>query len=280
MRLLQNKALQKQWLVSNGFETAPFLAFDQELLGHEAESAFGDRYVIKSQRGGYDGRGVEVVRDGNVLSGLGERACIAEQFVSHSREIAVLVARGWFGEATAYPVFEASFDGGGNVLRQVVCPAALSQSLGRDALGLGKAIVERLGGVGVFAIEMFLTDNGLLVNEISPRVHNVGHLTMEAFSASQFEQHVRAITGMALAPIRQRHPAAAMTNVLYEPALSKACRTVDRLTTDAQHDVRVHWYGKQAPRPLRKMGHITAVSSSISGAKRKADYLLQLLKAS
>ena len=276
LRLIQNKADQKAWLVDRGIPTAPFLRFDGG-LDDRCDIPFGARYVVKRQRGGYDGLGVAVVKDGIVPQAMADAPCIVEQWVEHEQEIAVLAARNAAGEVAVYPVFAMDFDARGNVLRQVVCPAGLDDRLEGEARELALQVVEALEGVGVFAVEMFVTDAGLLVNEISPRVHNVGHLTIEAFDVSQFELHVRAISALPLLQPRQAHPAA-MNNLLYEPELDRACR--HRLSVEGQPEgVHVHWYGKSEPRPLRKMGHLTVISVSALQAARRADATIDLLKA-
>lgn len=276
LRLIQNKADQKAWLAEHDIPTAPFLRFDAG-ISDQCTVPFGPRYVIKRQRGGYDGLGVAVVKDGIVPPAMAGAPCIAEQWVEHEQEIAVLLARNVAGEVAVYPVFAMDFDARGNVLRQVVCPAGLGERLEAQARSLAVRVVEALEGVGVFAVEMFVTESGLLVNEISPRVHNVGHLTIEAFDVSQFELHVRAVSGLPLLEPRQSQPAA-MNNLLYEPELDRACR--DRMALDGQPEgVHVHWYGKSEPRPLRKMGHLTVVSVSALQAARRADASIDVLKA-
>ncbi len=276
LRLIQNKADQKAWLVEHGIPTAPFLRFDNGVNEH-SDIPFGSRYVVKRQRGGYDGLGVAVVKDGLLPQAMAGAPCIVEQWVEHEQEVAVLVARNAAGQLAVYPVFAMDFDARGNVLRQVVCPAGLGDRLEAQARSLALRVVEALEGVGVFAVEMFVTQAGLMVNEISPRVHNVGHLTIEAFDVSQFELHMRAISDLPL-PAPCQSQAAAMNNLLYEPELDRACR--DRMSIDDQAEgVHVHWYGKSEPRLLRKMGHLTVVSVSALQAAQRADASVNLLKA-
>jgi 5-(carboxyamino)imidazole ribonucleotide synthase len=286
MRLLQNKAHQKQWLADQEFPTAEFSAFDRGLSGVNLDDRFGARFVIKSQRGGYDGLGVTVVRDGKVPAQFETAPCIVETLVEHKREIAVLVARNSAGDCLTYPPFATEFDEGGNVLRQVVCPAGIDGDIERAALDLALEVGNRLRSVGVFAIEMFLSGQRLLINEIAPRVHNVGHLTIEANQTSQFEQHIRAVTGMPLAPVAPLHEAAVMSNLLFEPRIEKAWQAqlkanvkMQQMTMEPQKDVHVHWYGKSQPRHLRKMGHVTAVGADPGLAAHKADQCIHAMQA-
>lgn len=268
MRLLQNKALQKNWLSNHEFPTSAHIVFDDGLDAARAISALGPDFVIKTQRGGYDGLGVKVVRNGVVPDGYATVPTIAEALVNDFEEVAVLVARTADESMMCFPVFQSNFDDGGNVVRRVFCPASISQDDEELALELARKVIDTMDGVGLFAVEFFLTADGLLVNEIAPRVHNVGHMTMESASVSQFEQHVRAVAGLGLAPLAPPSPAV-MDNLLYEESIAKACH--EQITLD---DVAVHWYGKSAPRPLRKMGHLTAVGQTLQEAVALADNAL------
>ena len=277
LQLLQNKADQKRWLVDHEIPTAPFVRYDDG-ISDPSQLVFGPKCVIKHQRGGYDGLGVAVVDNGDIPSAFAAHPCILEEWVAHELEIAVLVARSDSGDVRSYPVFAADFDGRGNVLRQVVCPADIAEGVADTARDLAARVVSGLSGVGVFAVEMFVNGQDVVVNEISPRVHNVGHLTMEASATSQFEQHVRAVCGMPLGAPELVRPAA-MNNLLYEPDLDAACRQKMDLDQSDQ-GVYVHWYGKSEPRPLRKMGHLTVVADSTESAAVRADSSVQQLRAS
>jgi 5-(carboxyamino)imidazole ribonucleotide synthase len=159
----------------------------------------------------------------------------------------------------------------------VYTPANISSSLAAEAVDLGVRIVDALGGVGVFAIEMFIDGDGALqVNEISPRVHNSGHLTMEASPVSQFEQHVRAVCGLTLEDVSATQPAA-MSNILYREAFRKACPAQPVAQGGENADVTLHWYGKPPGRPGRKMGHITALAEDSEEAVRLAREALENL---
>ena len=275
MLLLQNKGLQKDWLAAQGFPTPKHLRFDQGLDAQAAMDALGPNFVIKTQRGGYDGLGVKLVKNGDVPKEYASVPTIAEATVEDFVEIAVLVARDANGHHVHFPVFQSNFDEEGNVLRRVICPASIDEQTAERATTLACEIIDRLGGVGVFAVECFLTDTDLMINEIAPRVHNVGHLTIEASNASQFAQHVRAVMGLPLTSPLSVVPSV-MDNLLYEAALADACAEEKRLTS--RDDVTVHWYGKSEPRPLRKMGHLTVTSNSIEQAAKLADQSLQSLR--
>ncbi|MEL0047037.1 MAG: ATP-grasp domain-containing protein [Gammaproteobacteria bacterium] len=274
MLLIQNKGLQKDWLVRHGFPTSDHLRFDEGLDAAAAMDRLGPDFVIKTQRGGYDGLGVTVVKGGAIPAGYEDVPTIAEALVQDFVEIAALVVRDPAGNTQVFPIFESIFDESGNVVRRVACPANVSADVTSQAAQLGCDIVNALEGVGVFAIEYFLTQDALLVNEIAPRVHNVGHLTIEASNASQFEQHVRAVMNMS--PPSVSVSPAVMENLLYEASIATACEQ----STDVRgvDGVAVHWYGKSAPRPLRKMGHLTAVAASVEQAARLADAAVEELR--
>lgn len=270
MLMLQDKLLQKRWLLANGLPTN---------LGRPLEVGpqhpdpdpdgirrwFGYPFVQKARRGGYDGRGVQVIRGPDTP--LWPVPSVIEPFLADVRELAVLTVRRADGQVDCYPPVELEFDRLGNVLRRVLAPAALSSRLKDLAEAIARRAVGRLHGAGVFAVELFLTPGGeMLVNEISPRVHNSGHHTLESCRTSQFEQHMRVISGRPSGSTSQRQPAV-MLNLLSDG------RTVSppALPSAAGRNVHVHWYGKQTPRPLRKMGHLTAIDSSRDAASARAN---------
>lgn len=268
MLLLQNKALQKRWLVDKGLPTAEYIEIPKSATTAQLRTQMGSPFVVKAERGGYDGLGVRVVREDDTIEGLGEIPSIAERYIGERREFAVLVVRTATGQTLAYPAVEMVFDPQGNLLRSIMAPAALSKEKLLEAEALSVSAINHLGTAGVFAVELFYSDETLLVNEISPRVHNSGHHTMNASPTSQFEQHIRALTGMPLGSISPMRPAA-LINLLCEPKLHSVCCS-DQQSVEATNDVFVHWYGKKSLRHLRKMGHMTALGSTTASALTKA----------
>lgn len=229
---------------------------------------FGDAsgwpIVVKSARGGYDGRGVMVVSSpadaGDAAERLGPHM-IAEAFVDFDQEMAVLVARRRDGEIAVYPaVSTVQRDG---ICTEVICPATVSADVAHSASELARALADRLGLVGVMAVELFVVGGDLIVNEIATRPHNTGHHTIEANVTSQFEQHIRAILDLPLGDTSLRSPAAAMSNVIGNVGGGDPAENLDAaLAVPGAH---THLYGKQ-PRPGRKLGHVTALGSSIDEA--------------
>jgi 5-(carboxyamino)imidazole ribonucleotide synthase len=270
MELLKDKLLQKQWLQREGFATAEFLHCADDVRIADLAETLGLPFVQKAHQGGYDGKGVQIIHSAEQADKLWRGAALAERFVADKRELSVLAARSESGEVRCYPAVEMLFEPAGHVLLQAQSPAALPQGVEAQARGLAHAIVERLQGVGLFAVEMFLTGDGeLLVNEISPRVHNTGHLTIEAHGTSQYEQHLRAISGLPLGDVAQ-HSAAVMRNILHSDAL-RGMPTLPCGTTRLAKSTNVHWYGKQGAKQFRKMGHITSLGDDVGAAAKRAE---------
>ena len=215
--------------------------------------------MIKTRRFGYDGKGQAIIREGDDLDRvwveLATKSAILEAFIPFEREISVIAARGADGHVECFDVTENEHRD--HILKISRVPAAISDALAAQARGIAETIANALDYVGVLAVEMFVVpgeDTGptLLVNEIAPRVHNSGHWTLDGASVSQFEQHIRAIAGWPLGkPVR--HGAVTMTNLIGDDVDDYAqWLTVPGAT--------VHLYGKGAPRPGRKMGHVTEVT--------------------
>jgi 5-(carboxyamino)imidazole ribonucleotide synthase len=268
--LLQNKATQKRWLVEQGLPTAPFRAFADGHAVRRAEQAgeLPTPFVQKAQTGGYDGRGVHIVRSPSDMNDLLPGPCLVEDFVPHVAEIAVLVARGVNGELRVYEPVALRFEPEQHVLDEARSPAELADELADTCRTIGAQTVELLRGVGVFALELFLQADGtLLVNEISPRVHNSGHLTIDACVTSQFAQHLRAVAGLPLGPVTQTAPAV-MRNLLWRTGPGPATAVPEHV---AGSSARVYWYGKTDGRPWRKMGHLTALGPTVAAARTDAD---------
>lgn len=153
-------------------------------------------------------------------------------------------------------------------LVQMTAFAGYDGRVARTVTTLAEEVVASINGIGVFAVEMFVTnEHELLINVISPRMHNPGHLTLEACETSQFSQHLRAVTGQALGPVMQRRPAV-MKNLLFTPALADLCRTDARSFVSGNGGAFVNWYGKKEERAMRKMGHVTALAADLAAADR------------
>lgn len=273
LRLLRDKGSQKDWLVKEGLPTLPYSVVTPgegfSLAGVEPGTL---PLVQKSCRGGYDGKGVQMIRSPGDLEKLWPVPSVLEPLLEKCREAAVIVARGSDGEIASYPVVSMEFDARFNAVASVTSPAVIPVELQETCEAVARRAVARLGAVGVFAVEFFIDEEArVYINEISPRVHNSGHLTMEAFASSQFEQHVRAVMGLPLAPVSRRSSAAVMLNILFDLTWENRCKTPQgKLQVEAGPDTRLHWYGKSRGTEGRKMGHVTALGPSASHAAAKA----------
>jgi 5-(carboxyamino)imidazole ribonucleotide synthase len=275
LRLLKDKGTQKAWLLEQNLPTLPFsvLSGNSVAVG-DLTAKLGLAVVQKTRTGGYDGRGVQIIRSLTSAGQLWDTPSIVEPFLPGSTEISVIVARTQAGESQAYPPMSMQFDHQLNTVIAVTMPAAIKPAECEAAMRIAAEAVSALNGVGVFAVEMFLTHGGaLLINEISPRVHNSGHLTLDACNVSQFEQHVRAVLGLPLVAIRPLG-SSAMVNILDADELHACSPARPTVTRSPQGDVSVYWYGKTPGRTGRKMGHINALAAGAGEALDLARHTL------
>jgi 5-(carboxyamino)imidazole ribonucleotide synthase len=255
----QDRLGEKDFVTRLGIGTADYADVSSAVSLRAAIARIGLPAVLKTRRFGYDGKGQAIVRDGDnpdhVWADLGTRSAILEAFISFEREISVIAARSASGQVECFDVTENEHRD--HILKISRAPADIPDALAAQARAVAETIAGALNYVGVLAVEMFVVqgDGGpkVLVNEIAPRVHNSGHWTLDGASISQFEQHIRAIAGWPLGkPVR--HGPVTMTNLIGDEINSYAqWLTVPGAT--------VHLYGKGAPRPGRKMGHVTEVGT-------------------
>lgn len=274
LAIVQDKLTQKQFFAAHGIPTAEFVATRD--TAPEVFAEFGYPLVQKARRGGYDGRGVQVMRSADDFAKHLPVPSLLERFVPADKEIAVLVARGSDGACRCYPPVEMGFSDD-NVLDLLLAPANIDDQIARTAQGIALKTVQALDGVGVFGVEMFLTTDGqVLVNEIAPRTHNSGHHTIEACVTDQFEQHLRAVLGLPLGSTEQLRPAA-MINLLGAPGSHGRARINGMAAALAIDGVCLHLYGKGTTRPSRKMGHVTVLDDDIDSARSKAEKVRGLI---
>ncbi|GFP32499.1 5-(carboxyamino)imidazole ribonucleotide synthase [Candidatus Hakubella thermalkaliphila] len=191
--------------------------------------------------------------------------------------MAVMVARNAKGEVRCYPVVEMVFDERANICDMVIAPARIEKEIEEQAKKIAIKSIEALDGVGIFGVEMFLSKNKVLVNEIAPRPHNSGHYTIEACLTCQFEQHVRAITGLPLGSTKLLSPAV-MVNLLGEERC-QGHSTIEGLNKALSiSGLSFHFYGKKVTRPFRKMGHVTILDENLERAIAKAKKVKDFLK--
>jgi len=256
LAVAQDRLEEKTFLNGAGLPTVKFARVDSEAELKTALRRLGAPLLLKTRRGGYDGKGQIWVQRASeaadALTALGRIPCIAEAPADFQREVAMIAARGRDGEIALYPLTESYHENG--VLRRAVGPAAASRKIVAEAERIAATLLTALNYVGVLGVEMFERDDGaLLVNEFAPRVHNTGHWTLDGCTVDQFEQHIRAIAGWPLGPTAATHRVE-MTNLLGDEA-----DAWPRLAREPE--TRLWLYGKGGARPGRKMGHVNRLSA-------------------
>jgi len=266
LAVAQDRIEEKRFLEQADVAVAPWLPIENPDAAREVSPEWSFPAILKTARLGYDGKGQVSVRTASDVApafrALGEVPCVLEQRVDLEREISVVLARDTEGRSRAFPVSENVHRDG--ILHLSRVPARIDEDLRTQAEAIAQHVAERLDYCGVLAVEFFVTSEGnLLVNEIAPRPHNSGHYTLDAVSVSQFEQQVRAVCGLALAPAELTAPVA-MLNLLGE--LWPEGRSMPDFSNVLNHGrVRLHLYGKPLPRPGRKMGHINVLGAPGEG---------------
>jgi 5-(carboxyamino)imidazole ribonucleotide synthase len=258
----QDRLVEREFLARVGVPTAAFRPIDNIADVAPAIAALGAPAVLKTRRFGYDGKGQALVRAAadaeQAWAGL-KAPAILEAWIDFRCEVSVVVARGRDGAVAPYvPVENRHID---HILATTIAPASIPAVLAGEAVALARRIVDALGYVGVMGVEMFVTRDGrLLINELAPRVHNSGHWTMDACIAGQFEQHIRAVTGLPLGDPTRRGDAV-MRNLI-------GATVDDWPRYAADPSAKLHLYGKRETRAGRKMGHVTWVHPLGTPAER------------
>lgn len=270
LRTVADKHAQKLFLRDGGIPVPALL--DRAELIDPGTRTLRRAAVQKTRFGGYDGRGVAVVAAGDEPPLTG--ATFFEEVVSIDRELAVVVARATSGDIAVYEPVEMVFDPVLNLVSDVMVPANVLPEIRDTAVRVARATADRfadLGLVGLMAVELFLTTAGhIVVNEVAPRPHNSGHLTIEAHACSQFEQHIRCVAGFPLGSVGLLGPAA-MTNILGPSSgPTGRYRVAGRPDALAVEESHLHLYGKSTIRPGRKMGHVTARGTTTAEALARA----------
>ncbi|MFI5203543.1 MAG: 5-(carboxyamino)imidazole ribonucleotide synthase [Flavobacteriales bacterium] len=276
IEMVQDKGLQKMFLQHNKIPTSAFKLVDTELEVITEIQKFP--VVQKLRKGGYDGRGVHVIRHKKDLDHLLSGSSVLEVFVPFEREISVIVARNKKGQVKSFPVVDMEFNSKANLVEFLYSPSQLSKKTQQKAVHIAETISKKLKIVGVLAVEMFVTKKGeIFVNEMAPRPHNSGHHSIEGNYTSQYAQHLRAILGLPLGDTSTT-TAAVMVNLLGEPGFEGPAnyRNLDKVLSMPGN--YVHLYGKKNTRAFRKMGHVTVVHKNLKGAMAQARKVKKLLK--
>jgi 5-(carboxyamino)imidazole ribonucleotide synthase len=267
LKKIRNKAIQKSFYKEQNIPTAAFQVLEKAIVDHGKTYPF----IWKSAEGGYDGKGVKVIRSVEDLKDLPAVECIFEDMIDFKMELAVIVARNSSGAMKTYPVVEMEFHPEANQVEYVLCPARISDEISKRARDLALKVSEAFDHVGLLAVELFLTKSGeILVNEVAPRPHNSGHYSIEGSVTDQFEQHLRCILNLPLGSTDTVKPAVMVNlvgaeghtgNVIYDG--------IEEIL--AMPGVTPHIYGKKQTRPFRKMGHVTVVADDIETARGLAE---------
>jgi len=280
LRKIQDKSVQKQFYVENEIATADFKTFAEkdELTEALVRKELGYPFIWKSCTGGYDGKGVAVIRKEQDLIPVPEGACLAEKMINFKNELAVIVGRNVSGDVKTYPVVEMEFHPEANQVEYVICPARIEEKVAKKARALAKKVSEKFEHVGLLAVEMFQTqEDEVLVNEVAPRPHNSGHYSIEASYTNQFEQHIRAILDLPLGNTESK-VAGVMVNLVGDEAHEGNVKYQKIEKIMQMPGVTPHIYGKKQTRPFRKMGHVTIVNKDLDKAREIAEEVKKEIK--
>ncbi|MGJ9458388.1 5-(carboxyamino)imidazole ribonucleotide synthase [Oceanobacillus sp. CF4.6] len=265
LEITQNREKEKQLMKDAGLPIPPFAVVANAEECSEALKEFTFPAVIKTCRGGYDGKGQLKINSAEDMEQALQFAeanehCIIEQWITFDKEISVVFTRSLTGKITYFPIAENEHRD--HILYQTTVPATISELIEEKAYKAAESLAEKMNIVGTFAIEMFVKGEGIYLNEMAPRPHNSGHYTIEACNISQFTQHIRAICGLPLTDIKLLMPTV-MVNVLgedLEGILKAMAQTEDGF---------IHLYGKAEPKAKRKMGHVTFVAENEEALKKQ-----------
>lgn len=276
LEIIQDKLKQKEILDKNNLPIPRFESVDKVTDDYLARVNFP--VVQKARKGGYDGKGVIVLKSPNDANNALRTLSIFEEYIDFTKELAIIIARTPTGETACYPVVEMVFDDKTNICDIVAAPARIDREIEEQARQVALQAIEALNGVGIFGVEMFLTQNGqVLVNEIAPRPHNSGHYTIEACMTDQFEQLIRVISGLPLGVTTLLKPAV-MLNLLGEEAYSGQPIIEGLPEALSIPGLCFHFYEKKNTQPFRKMGHITILDDNLENALTKAQHVKNILK--
>ncbi len=273
LRIIQDKFLQKSFLVENKIPVPEFVKIDDIDDVKENLKKFGYPALLKARRDAYDGRGnykinseEEIQKAFDYFNG---QSLFLEKFVPFKMEVSVIASRNTKGQIKTYPLVENIHEK--NILRETIAPARVTQEISHKAEKIAEKTMSVLKGAGIFGIEMFVTqEDEIVINEIAPRVHNSGHHTLQSSETSQFQQHLRAILGLELGSTKLIHNTI-MYNILGSDGFEGEYQPLDI----SEKNVFLKMYGKKISKPSRKLGHLNLVEES----NETIEQLLQKLDA-
>lgn len=275
LEIIKDKGIQKQFYLDNGIPTSDFQLLENGKDCQENQLPT----VLKLRTGGYDGKGVMLLRSAQDLASAFEGPCLIEDMVDIDKELSVIIARNANGQTVTFPVVELVFDPVANLVDYLFAPAEIDNSLATKACELATKVADALEFEGILAVEMFLTKSGeILVNEVAPRTHNSGHHTIEANITSQFGQHLRSILNLPLGSTDTLR-LGAMVNIVGEPGYTGPVKYEGLNELLATEGVYPHFYGKTITKPYRKMGHVTILAETKKALEEKVRFVKSALRA-
>ena len=272
LKIIQDKFLQKSFLLENNIPVPEFIKIERIEDVKEGLKNFGYPALLKARRDAYDGRGNFKINSEDQIQEAFDyfkgQNLLLEKFIPFTMEVSVIAARNTKGQIKTYPLVENIHEE--NILRETIAPARVTEEVTKKAEQIAEKTMTVLKGAGTFGIEMFVTqDNDIVINEIAPRVHNSGHHTLQSSETSQFEQHLRAILGLELGSTKLIHNTI-MYNILGTKEFEGEYRPLD-ISND---NLFLKMYGKKISKPLRKLGHFNLVGTN----GESIDQLLQKLE--
>jgi len=279
LAIIQDKGLQKEFYKENNIPSPQFNLFPSKssLITAINTGEISFPFVQKLRMGGYDGKGVVIIKSSTELEKLLDGPSLVEKLVDIQKEISVIVARNHQGEMKCFPVVEMEFNDA-NMVETLICPSSLDAKITEQATKIATDIIASFKLCGLLAVELFVDKNNVVwVNEIAPRPHNSGHHTIESTITSQYEQLLRAIFDFPLGSTQVKMPSV-MINLLGEPGYEGKVKYEGLTDCMGIEGVKIHLYGKKITNPFRKMGHVTVLGNSLEEAKKKASIVKQKLK--
>ena len=260
LKIIQDKFLQKSFLHENNIPVPEFIKINNIQDIQKGLDVFGFPALLKARKGAYDGRGNFKINSKDEIQKAFDyfqgQDLMLEKFIPFTMEVSVIAARNTHGQIKTFPLVENIHEH--NILRQTIAPARVTDEISQNAQKIAEKTMKLFEGAGVFGIEMFVTANdGIVINEIAPRVHNSGHHTLQSSETSQFEQHLRAILGLELGGTKLLHNTI-MYNILGTEGFTGEYRPI-KLSEDS---LFLKMYGKKISKPLRKLGHFNLVESN------------------
>jgi 5-(carboxyamino)imidazole ribonucleotide synthase len=276
LEMIQDKGLQKQFYQKNNIPSAEFI-----LLENKSELVENKKFlpaVQKLRKGGYDGKGVFVLKNESKIDSAFDAPSVLEKLVPIKKEIAVIVARNKSGEIKTFPTVELVFEPKANLVDFLFAPAEIEKQLDVKANKIAIDIIEKMNMIGILAVEMFVDENNdILVNEMAPRAHNSGHHTIEANITSQYEQMLRAIMNWPLGDTSS-NVWGAMLNIVGEENYEGKAKYDGLEKVLEVAGAKVHIYGKEITKPFRKMGHVTLIGKTKEEVLSKVNYIKENFK--